>query len=147
MGETCQLDENGEPQLTELITNHETYNLTVAAVVYTKFSGPMRNYNSRLMENFQPFILEANERWLQADEEYVFPYNAQMSAELKSEYSDIMSEVTTYVTQMTNTFITGQRELSDETWNEYTGIIEDMSIARAVEIKQISYDNYLARSG
>ncbi len=146
VGETCEIDENGDPQLTELITNHETYNLTVAAVVYTKFSGPMRNYDSRLMKNFQPVILEANERWLQADEEYVFPYNAQMSAELKDEYTDIMSEIITYVTQMTNTFITGQMELNDETWAEYIGTVEKMNISRAVEIKQISYDNYCARS-
>lgn len=145
VGETCEIDENGEPQLTEIVTDNDTYNLTVAAVVYTKFSGPMRNYDSRLMKNFQPVILEANEKWLQADEEYVFPYNAQMSAELRSEYASIMNEISTYVTQMTNTFITGQKELNDDTWAEYTGTVESMNLTRAVEIKQISYDNYRAR--
>lgn len=145
VGETCEIDENGDPQLTELVTRHDTYNLTVAANVFTKFSGPMRNYDSRLLKHFQPYILEANEKWLEAEEDYVFPYSAQMSAELKTEYSSIMSEVSTYVMQMTNTFITGQQAINDDTWAEYIGTIEDMNIARAVEIKQISYDNYCAR--
>lgn len=144
-GETFEYDAEGNPQLTDLVVKNPDYNLTVSAVVFTKFGSSMRSYNSRLMKHFKPYVLEANELWLQADEAYVFPQNASMSSEDLSEYSLIMTEVKTYCQEFTNQVIIGSTALNDDTWNNYVSTVEGLNIARAVELKQASYDAYRAR--
>lgn len=145
-GETFEYDDDGNPQLTDLVVKNPDYNLTVSAVVYTKFGGPMRSYNSRLMKHFKPYVLEANDEWLKADEEYVFPLNASMSSSDLGEYSAIMSEVKTYCQEFTNQVIIGSIALTDDTWNSYVSTVESLNIARALELKQASYEAYIGRA-
>ena len=56
-----------------------------------------------------------------------------------SERASIVTDITSYVEQMTTQFITGEADI-DETWDSYVATLKQMLIDRWVEIDQTAYD-------
>ena len=53
--------------------------------------------------------------------------------------SSIVTDITSYVEQMTTQFITGEADI-DATWDTYVATLEQMQLSRWVEIDQTAYD-------
>ena len=66
-----------------------------------------------------------------------------MTTDEQDDYSAIMGEVNTYVSEMTNKFITGKESLSK--FDEFVAEIKKMGINDALAIKQEAYERYLNR--
>lgn len=71
------------------------------------------------------------------------PNGLVKTSEESLEYSQLMGDINTYVSEMTFGFIMGDIPLSD--WDSYVQTIKDMNIDRAIAITQATYDRYLAR--
>ena len=63
--------------------------------------------------------------------------------DVPKEYTTLINEINSYITEMTLKFIMGDVSLNDDTWAEYMENVENMGLARAVEIKQEALDAYL----
>ena len=74
----------------------------------------------------------ANSRTLQGD------LTADESFEFTSKYLDIE----TFVSEFKAHVIAGQKQITDETWNEYLNEIKGMGIDRCIELKQEALDRY-----
>ncbi len=66
-----------------------------------------------------------------------------MTSEENQEYAKIMADITSYVEENTNNFITGVRPLSE--FDDYLAQLEKLDIKRAIEIYQAALDRYYAR--
>lgn len=66
-----------------------------------------------------------------------------MPSEEMSEYTKIMSDIKTYVSDTTNELIMGVRPISD--FDEFFETLKTLGIERAVELEQAAYDRYLSR--
>ena len=60
------------------------------------------------------------------------------------ELASIVTDITTFVNESANQFITGVKDINTE-WDAYVSTIQRMSIDRAVEIKQAALDRFNAR--
>ena len=49
------------------------------------------------------------------------------------------------VDRMVAEFITGQKELNDDTWNEYLSILDAMDLDTLVSVRQAAYDRWNAK--
>ncbi len=56
-----------------------------------------------------------------------------------SERASLVTDITSYVKQMTTQFISGEADI-DETWDSYVATLEQMQLDRWVEIDQTAYD-------
>lgn len=53
--------------------------------------------------------------------------------------SDLTGPLNKHVSQTSAEFVTGQRPLDDKNWNEYVNIIQDMGLAKVLEIQEAAY--------
>ena len=65
----------------------------------------------------------------------------QLTPEETKERSEIITEVSSYVSEMMLQFITGAKPLDQ--YDEYLQGLKDRSFDRAKEITQIAYDRYM----
>lgn len=56
-----------------------------------------------------------------------------------SERASLVTDITSYVKQMTTQFISGEADI-DETWDSYVATLDQMQLDRWVEIDQMAYD-------
>mgnify|MGYP001282557054 CR=1 FL=1 len=76
------------------------------------------------------------------DNAYELPATLNMTDEENSEFSAIMTDVETFVAESIVSFILGDKPL--EKWDDYIQTLTNIKLDRAIEIKQASYDRYLA---
>lgn len=136
---------DGKPLFTELVTNNpDGLVLGDAMVLYANGYGPSLLNLERLYQSTSEAVKSASTQWLGGDDgAYAFPVFASMTAEESSEFSRLYADIKTYVDESRLRFITGARSLSE--WDAYVAEIENMNIARAIEIKQDAYDRYLSK--
>ena len=87
--------------------------------------------------------LKCYDIWGQADTAWLMPTGVLMTSEENQEYAKIMADITSYVEEKTNNFITGVRPLSE--FDDYLAQLEKLDIKRAIEIYQAALDRYYAR--
>lgn len=87
-------------------------------------------------------MLKAYNVWDQDDIDYVMPPVTLTQAEA-TENSNIMPDITTYVTEMTVKFIIGREPLSG--FDAFVKQINSMKIDRAIQIQQAALDRFEAR--
>ena len=141
-GEGLEYDAEGNPQFSDLVLHNDDYPCTPAMVKYATYGCPGIYDGSRYMGAYDERTASAVELWGEDDQEYLYPTNAGLTVDESDVYSNIMSEVRTYVQEMTLKFITGAESMDQ--WDTYVQTIEDMGIADAIEIKQDALDRYLA---
>lgn len=146
-GDTFNFDENGDPVLTDLILNHES-GLPTSLVenVYTVgsfiFVYDWEKYHATYTETQKAAYAAWNSLEVESDR-YYFPSAASMDTDASSELTNIMSDITTYLDETYSMVIMGEAPVSK--LDEIASQLESMNIARAIELKQAAYDNYMGK--
>ena len=92
---------------------------------------------------FEPAVLQSIEVWASQDDSWLMPQGMSTNAAEAAELADIMTDVNTYVEEMTYAFITGQASLDQ--YDAYVEQVKALGIERATEIYQTALERYLAR--
>jgi putative aldouronate transport system substrate-binding protein len=100
---------------------------------------------TRLWQPFEetaPDALKAYEVWNRDGNEYVMPPISLTDAE-GEEFSTIMGDINTFVTESITSFIMGSKSLTE--FDNFVEQIKSMNIERAIEIQQEALDRFNAR--
>ena len=150
-GVTFEYDENGEPQLSGLITENE-YGLTtrLANGLYLCTSGGFLNMTNKLNNDYSELQHKAKVAWelpeLDPSKSSTsgLPEDFSLSADESSEISTIMADIVTYVTEKALKFVTGEIELNETTYQEYKDDINNMKLGEALAIMEGAYERCIA---
>lgn len=143
-------DENGDPQWSDLVMNYDG-GYTTAAVLYA--TATPSEYICGIYDDSK-FDFSYTESQIACQEiidnsstgAYDFPIGGDnvMTTEEKTEAARLSSDLSTYVSETALSWICGQSELNDESWNAYLANCEAMNAGRLVEIYQDVYDRFMA---
>lgn len=140
--------ENGEPVFTDVILNNaDGWSKKTAQGAYTfKVSGYPHVADPRVPAQTMDLPEQLGARygvWADTDaKKYLLPPITPSNEESK-EYATIMNEIETYRDEMTIKYIMGQESL--DTFDEYVATIEELGIARALEIEEAALKRYNER--
>jgi putative aldouronate transport system substrate-binding protein len=147
LGESYELI-NGKPILLDAVMNPTNgYNQEEAIARYGL--GPINFPNARHIEFYRQvnLVTEQQQRiqtnWKTGTRDIILP-PIILSPDESTSYSNIMSDIKTYVDEMTVKFIVGQEPLSR--YDNFVQTVKNMGVDRAVEIYQTAVDRYKARS-
>ncbi len=142
-GVSYELDENGDPQLTELVTNNpDGLEFSIALIKYTSSTPASVCINSRNYLGYTDAQMSALELWMRDSESMQAP-GALWNADDQAEYDSISSDLTTYVTSQCLQFITGADSMDN--WDSFIETITtSFDIDRMTELYQDAVDAYLA---
>ena len=78
--------------------------------------------------------------------EYDYPIGAdnRISSEDLLKAAGLLSDLNTYVSTTVLSWIHGQSELNDETWQTYVDTCYDMNLQDIIDIYQDGYDTFIA---
>lgn len=142
-GESLEYDENGDPQLTDLVLHNPDLPEQLAITKYTTFSLVGVQDDFRQYKEFTDAQWEAGEIWSTGDDEYTLPMGAEMTAEENTTFSNAYSDIATYVGQVALEAIMGNTDI-EVIWDEYVAKIEGMDLAVCIEQQQAALDRYNA---
>lgn len=134
---------NGEPVLTEMLLDSSEGAWELNLAKWTLYQGPGFYDYKRNWQAYDPELISACDVWDADDDSWVIPSKITRTPDENTEFSNIMSEVETYVFEMTCRMIVG--DLSLDEWDTYIKTVNNMNIARAIEIQQNALDRYNAR--
>ena len=142
------LDENGEPEFTDFVTEN-SYGLSASnflrcRVPYGTLTG--LDVRSRTAFEYNQQQLDAWDLWTGAvgEGECTIPSNATVSTDLNNEYTNLASDLATICNEWLTHFVLGTRDIDSE-WDTFQQTLKDAGLDRVVEIRQISLDEYYAR--
>ena len=147
---TYTLDENGEPQYTDLITNNpDGLSYFFASYVYATNAAsgffPFINDMSRTFYDFTDNQWEVYEGFKTlSDCTYNYPTYAVMTTEESEEHNSIASDLSTYEDSMILEFITGAADVETE-FDSFVETLYDMGLQDMIDIKQAAYDRAMER--
>lgn len=144
-GEGFEYDENGDPRLTELVTNNpDGLQSFMSEAIYLNWNAPY-SMDSRYYESVYDTEAQAtaSDIW-NSNRSTAKKYYGDMTAEENEEYSALYSDIETYLETMTVSFMTGAEDINTQ-WDTFVSTIESMDIASCIEIKQAAYDRYTLR--
>ena len=149
-GETYILDENGDPQWTDLIVdNPDGYSTTITFNLYATANVPCIFDQRRTFIDFDEVQLELVEVFKGEDvNRNNIPRLATSnfwSAEEQAEYSNVQSDISTYRDEMEWSFIMGQTELNEENWSGYVNTLYEMGLQTVIDLYQAAYNRYEER--
>lgn len=149
-GVTYELDAEGHPQYTELITNNpDGLQESQALVIYggsTISTAYQHSEADYLLNTDTDDQNEASDIWkATSDAAYDIPDLCDISTEDNDRYSNIMADLGTYISEWSLKMITGQTTLTEDAFMEYRDTVAQMSIDEAIAIKQDALDRYNAR--
>lgn len=138
-GETYVIDENGNPQWTEMMTNDPDGRTIRTMVNLATYSGGSCRYDAfKLASDTDREVMKV---WLSTkDHENRYPKTVQLTAEESSAYTAAYSDIETYCAESVLQFITGEKDLSE--FDSYVETVKGMGIDDCVAIKQTAYDRY-----
>ena len=142
-GVSFEYDENGEPVLTELVTNSpEGYDFPLALIKYTSSTPCSICINERNYLGYTDAQIAALDLWLRNTESTQAP-GAVWSVDAQTEYSGIASDLGSYVSTMCLQFITGAKSMDD--WDAFVEeATTSFDVERMTELYQEAVDDYLA---
>ena len=143
-GEGLQFDKDGNPGYTDLVLHSADYSTVAASAIYSQYGGAMLCYGDRTFGGYTDRTRNAIEQWAMDGQDWMYPTKATMTTEQGEEYTTLINEINSYITEMTLKFIIGEVELNDDTWGTYMETVENMGMARATEIKQEALAAYLS---
>jgi putative aldouronate transport system substrate-binding protein len=142
-GVTYILDENGEPQWTDLIVNNpDGKGINDAIHYYCLHHGPMNRVWDRDAPGYSNDENACAEIWGKADDLWVIP-PITLTASEGSERATLMADIQSYANEMTVKFIMGLADLNE--YDSFVNQIKMMNIDRAIELTQNALDRYNAR--
>ncbi len=117
-------------------------------VIYTLDEGPGLQYVNKKSPVSEDYVLEAKEIWLSHDtSKAIFAGTPSLSftAEESEDMTAVNTDIYTHVATELALFMTGQKELNDETWDEFCQSVEDMGIEELKEFYVTAYERYEQR--
>lgn len=148
-GEGFTLDENGEPQWSDLVMNYDG-GYTTAAVLYA--TATPSEYICGIYDDAK-FNFSYTEEQIACQDiidhsstgEYDFPIGADnvMTTEESSEAAAIAGDLGTYISETALSWICGQSVLDDAAWESYLANCEAMNVQGLIEIYQTVYDRFM----
>lgn len=145
-GETYTLNENGEPIYTDImLKNPDGLSFDECQRVYTLAPGFPAGYTdyTRDLQGVPEENCKMMDKWSEIGKDYDYPTYATMTAEENQEYSDLYTDIDTYIDENVLSFITGAKSLDE--FDAFIETIKGMGIERCKEIKQSALDRYNAR--
>ena len=144
-GEAFEYDANGEPKLTELVTNNpDGLGSFISESIYINWCAPYtldpRYYDSIYDTEAQASALDI---W-NSNRNNSQQYHGNLTSDENNEYNVLYNDIDTYISNMAVSFMTGAEDI-DAQWDTFVSTIESMNIARCIEIKQGAYDRFISR--
>lgn len=141
-GETFNVVD-GKYVYTDIISNNPD-GLTVNEAIhkYVLHHGPMIRDWQRDLYTYTEDERNAESIWGKADSDYVMPM-ITATPEEGTKMASIMSDIDTYVSEMTLKFILGSEPMSR--YEEFVNRIKQMNIDEAIKIQQATLDRYNSR--
>ena len=144
-GETYTIDEDGNPQYTDLVINNpDGLSYFFASYVYATNSAsgffPYINDMSRTFYDFNDNQWEIYEDLKNlSDCAYNYPTYADLTTDEAATYSSIESDLTTYSESMILAFIVGNTDIEAE-YDTYVETLYSMGLQTMIDLKQDAYD-------
>lgn len=143
-GASYTLDENGNPQYTELMTaNSDGDTFKTCQLLYTMIMVPTVVDTRASFGLYSDAQLEAQQIWASnIDDACVLP-EITMTEDENNELSSIYSDLSTTISERLIRFIIGDEAMED--WPAFVEELHAMNADRCVEIYQTALDRYLSR--
>ena len=144
-GLSWEYNADGNPEFTSFMyANPDGLSLAEAYHYYAKLGGAGYYHWDREFAGMPQSDLDAMATWQKDnDAAYIMPGTLSMLPDEATEYANIMADIDTYRSEMVVNFILGVEPI--ENYDNFVETIKSMNIDRAIEIKQASYDRFLAR--
>lgn len=149
-GEAHVLDENGQPVWSDLVMNYSG-GTTTAAFLYA--TATPTEYLPGSYDDGK-FSYSYTEAMLAADDyinhsstgEYDFPLGAEnrISSEDSVTAANLASDINTYISETVLSWIHGETELTEESWQAYVDNCYTMGMQDILDIYQAAYDDFMA---
>ncbi len=143
-GETYTMSDDGKPVYTDVISsNPDGLSYDEAMRLYTyEPSWPGVYYD---WERELQFVSEKDFQmcnvWNDFDHEATYyPSFASLNLEENAEYSDIFSDLSTYIQENLLSFVTGSKSLDE--FDDFIATVNSMNLSRVVELKQSALDRF-----
>jgi len=146
-GEGLQFDADGNPGFTDLVLHNPDGKIIVAcSILYAKYGGAGIIDVDRFNAGYSEKQLAALETWNSnlGDGEYTAPGAIQYSTEEAEAYAALFADISTYATQCSLSFLTGDMSLEDD-WDTYLANLEQLGLSDWLEVCQSAYDRYSER--
>jgi len=142
-GETFNM-EDGKPVFTDVILNNEygwTIQEAMAQYTLSWHAGPFVQSKDVLQINTYDSQKLALERWAAHDAKNYNVPNLSVASEDLSQYTRLMSDINTYVGEMTIKYIMGEKSLNDFE-SEYMATLEKLEMDKVISMMQKSLDTF-----
>ena len=142
LDKTYTMDENGNVQFTDLILKDPNgYGSMAVYAIFTNNNDNPFYFRMERTELTYDNEVEATvyDTWLSnMTSEYICTY--QMTTEETTRYNALSTDVMTVVQEHMTKFMTGDMELTEETWQAFQDKLETLGISEMQEIVQRAYD-------
>ncbi len=150
-GDTFTFDENGDPQYTDVVINNPEQPYFFASYLYA--SNAATEYLPALMDVSASYYSFEDAQWNAYylfsepanDGTYNYPSGASITADENERYSQLYSDMETYIEETVVSWVIGQTQLNEDTWNAFQAQLEAMGIEELVQMKQDAYDRYQSK--
>ena len=142
-GVSFEYDDNGEPVLTDLVTNNpDGYDFALALIKYTSSTPCSICINERNFLGYTDAQVAAIDLWLRNTDSTMAP-GAVWTVDAQTEYSSIVSDLGSFVSTMCLQFITGEKSMDE--WDSFIEeVTSSFDVDRMTELYQEAVDTYLA---
>ena len=149
-GEAFRYGDNGEPEWTDLILDYAG-GTTTACMIYATATPaeyiPGIYDDSKFDYSYTDTMVEIEDMIDNASTgEYDYPIGAdnRISSEDLLTAAALSSDLSTYVSTTILSWIHGQTELNDQTWQDYVATCYAMNLQDIIDIYQEGYDVFMA---
>lgn len=149
-GEAHVLDENGQPVWSDLIMNYSG-GTTTAAFLYATATPteylPGSYDDSKFSYSYTEAMLAADDYINHASTgQYDFPLGAEnrISSEDSVTAANLASDINTYISETVLSWIHGEAELTEDSWQAYIDNCYAMGMQDILDIYQAAYDDFMA---
>jgi putative aldouronate transport system substrate-binding protein len=143
---TFVYDQDGKPQLTELITNNP-YGLTTEAIqaLYLGYNLAGLFDPTVMLATYDDNQLTAMDVWTSnMDDAWNYPSGAAMTSQETTQYNTYYSDISTYLATEVVGFVTGSRSM--DTFDDFIATLKSMGADECIALKQQALDRYYSKS-
>lgn len=129
-----ELDENGQPHFTDLITNNpDGLPLPIAVEKYACMSGPFVNDYTRMNSGYTEAQQEASAIWTGTSDNEWMVANVPLESEESAQYNAALNEVSTYASAQIAKFISGDEDL-ESGWETFVETCKTLGAETMIDI-------------
>ncbi len=146
-GVTYELDDNGDPCFTDLIINNEFGTMPENVVrAYIDEVFPVYRIADRLWGTYDEDMLAAATLWTGTETKYdhSYPTAAGLTTDEQNSITNDSADIMTYVSTEILSFLTGNKELNEETWAAFCAQLEEIGLSDVLAVYQNAYDQTMA---